>query len=178
MEKGWLVLKCFWLPEKNLRSQETSVSHTDSCAHTSMMHKSALMLTPHHTHSPMGLDCTSPWALKWLTVQEGGKLVNKYSQQSVSNQQEGENRAWGGSEEGELGSALCVAWETGVWRLWAVKEVWDFITWTRGAEAGGRYLPAEGKCVQKHRAPNQHGRVRTPWIVPPSELDHRREAER
>lgn len=82
-----------------------------------MMHKSALMLTPHHTHSPMGLDCTSPWALKWLTVQEGGKHVNKYSQQSVSNQQEGENRAWGGSEEGELGSALCVAWETGVWRL-------------------------------------------------------------
>lgn len=66
----------------------------------------------------MGLDCTIPCALKWLTVQEGGKHVNKYSQTLwCQQQQEGENRAWGGSEEGDLGSALCVAWETGVWRL-------------------------------------------------------------
>lgn len=45
-----------------------------------------------------------------------------------------------------------------------------------GAGAGGRYLPAEGKHVQKHRALNQHGRVMTPTNRPSPELDHRREA--
>lgn len=85
------------------------MSHTDSCAHTSMMHKSALMLTPHHTHSPMGLDCTSPCALKWLTVQEGGKHVTKYSQYRVSATSRKE-RTGRGEAQKKGSSALLSVW--------------------------------------------------------------------
>lgn len=117
MEKGRLVLKCFWLPEKNPRFQETSLSHTDSCAHTSMMHKSALMLAPYHTHSPTGLDCTSHCALKLLMVQEGDKHINKYSQYRVLATGRKERTQGVGRLRRRGVSALCLAWETGVWRL-------------------------------------------------------------
>lgn len=91
--------------------------HTDSCTHTSMMHKSALMLTPHHTLSPTGLDCASHRALKLLTVQEGDKHENKYSQYGVLATSRKERAQGVGRLRRRGVSALCVAWETGMWRL-------------------------------------------------------------
>lgn len=105
MEKGWLVLKCFWLPEKNPRFQEILLwRHTDSCTHTSMMHKSALMLTPHYTSFPRqgwtGHQSLCPRAAHGPGGRQAWKQIQPI--RSVSNQQEGEHRAWKAQKKGSF----------------------------------------------------------------------------
>lgn len=150
--------------------------HTDSCTHKHDA-QNLPSCSRHHTLSPTG-----PWTApatvpsKLLTVQEN-KHESKYRQYGVLATSRKE-RAQGIGKAQKKGS-FCSVCGLGDRRVEALSGEgrMGFHHWTRGAEAGGRYLPAEENVFkstepQTSTEESGHHELSLPWAGPQEEAEH------